>query len=416
MVPRDGRGVLVTAVVDKSATRRPREPGRIARMASRVPALTGVRGIAALAVCLTHAAFWTGNYTDDYAGRMFSRLEIGVAIFFVLSGFLLFAPWVRAAQRGGASSSPNENFSTPSIGRYFWHRARRILPAYWITVIGVYLLYGFAPPGGEESPTGTGWSGFLHNMTFSQVYGLGHLHSGLTQMWSLCAEVVYYLVLPLIGWTLVALIGRGRTRAWRPDLMIGALATLMLVSPIWIVIVAGSEGISPTARLWAPAFFGWFVAGMALAACSPLIRRWNTTASVVVALALLLIAGTAIAGEPTITPTTASATIVKHVLYLAIAVALIGPLTVANTTSWWHRLCGSRPVVFLGEISYELFCVHVVVLEVVMAVLGYRVFSGNVVIAFVVTAAVSIALAWVLHRVTEPLWRARTPDTVDSRR
>ena len=58
-------------------------------MASRVPSLTGVRTIAALSVCLTHAAFWTGHYTDDYVGRLFARFEIGVAIFFVLSGLSL---------------------------------------------------------------------------------------------------------------------------------------------------------------------------------------------------------------------------------------------------------------------------------------------------------------------------------------
>lgn len=381
-------------------------------MASRVPSLTGVRTIAALSVCLTHAAFWTGHYTDDYVGRLFARFEIGVAIFFVLSGYLLFTPWVRAAREN------TRDTQLPGVGRYFWHRARRILPAYWITVIGVYLLYAIAPPGGEASPTGTGWSGFLRNMTLTQVYGFGHLHSGLTQMWSLAAEVVFYLVLPLIGWVVVVGVMRvaGRRGGWRPDLLIAALVPLLLVSPVWSVIVAGSAGVNPTARLWAPAFFGWFVGGMLLAACAPLIRRWNTTAWVGIAIAAFLVSGGSIAGEPTITPTTASATIVKHVLYLVIAVGLVGPLTGADQRSWWARVCASRPMVFLGEISYELFCVHVIVLEVVMAALGYHVFSGNVLIAFGLTAVISVVLAWALHRVTSPLWRARTPGTVGSRR
>ncbi|MGC4935223.1 acyltransferase family protein [Gordonia sp. DT30] len=388
-------------------------------MASRVPSLTGVRAVAALSVCLTHAAFWTGRYTDDYGGRLFARFEVGVAIFFVLSGFLLFSPWVRAAQRGsGRTADAGEGSTTLPIGRYFWHRARRVLPVYWITVIGVYLLYAIAPPAGEVSPTGTGWSGFWRNMTLTQVYGLGHLHSGLTQMWSLAAEAVFYLVLPLIAWIVVVGVARfgGRAGGWRPDLIIAALVPLLLISPVWSVIVAGSAGVDPTARLWAPAFFGWFVGGMLLAACAPVIRRWNATTWVLTAVVAFVVAGGALAGEPTITPTTASATIVKHVLYLVIAVGVVGPLTGADQSSWWARLCGSRPMVFVGEISYELFCVHVVVLEVVMAVLGYRVFTGNVVIAFVLTAAVSVVLAWALHRVTSPLWRARAPGTVGSRR
>ena len=66
----------------------------------RVASLTGVRAVAALLVVATHAAYTTGKYTHGYAGLVFSRMEIGVPIFFVLSGFLLFGPWVRAAASG----------------------------------------------------------------------------------------------------------------------------------------------------------------------------------------------------------------------------------------------------------------------------------------------------------------------------
>ena len=51
-------------------------------MAHRIPSLTGVRALAAAAVCLTHAAFWTGNYTDDFdqvseeVGRRFERAAV----------------------------------------------------------------------------------------------------------------------------------------------------------------------------------------------------------------------------------------------------------------------------------------------------------------------------------------------------
>ncbi|SDI79308.1 Acyltransferase family protein [Rhodococcus triatomae] len=93
---------------------------------SRIDSITGLRAFAALLVVGTHAGFWTGNYTEDTAGWFFARLEAGVAVFFVLSGFLLFRPWVTALARGT---------SGPSLTRYFRHRARRILPAYWLVVI-----------------------------------------------------------------------------------------------------------------------------------------------------------------------------------------------------------------------------------------------------------------------------------------
>ena len=58
----------------------------------RVAALTGIRAVAALLVVGTHAAYTTGKYTHGYWGLVGARLEIGVPIFFVPSGFLLFGP------------------------------------------------------------------------------------------------------------------------------------------------------------------------------------------------------------------------------------------------------------------------------------------------------------------------------------
>src|ERR1700754_1918189 len=86
----------------------------------RVASLTGIRAVAALLGVAPHAAYTTGKYTHGYLGLVYSRMEIGVPIFFVLSGFLLFAPWVKAA---ASNSAP------PSVGRYAWHRVRRIMPA-----------------------------------------------------------------------------------------------------------------------------------------------------------------------------------------------------------------------------------------------------------------------------------------------
>ena len=85
---------------------------------SRVPALTGVRAVAALLVVSTHAAFATGYLTHGYVGAMYARLEIGVAIFFVLSGFLLFRPWVRAsAQRHIAAFGASLRMASGAPGR-----------------------------------------------------------------------------------------------------------------------------------------------------------------------------------------------------------------------------------------------------------------------------------------------------------
>jgi len=371
--------------------------------APRIAALTGIRAVAALAVCVTHAAYWTGHYTDDVTGRLWARFEVGVPIFFVLSGYLLFSPWVRAL----ADGSP-----APSLGRYLWHRARRILPAYWITVLAVYAIFlVYRPP--DASPAGTGWSGLWRNLTLTQVYGAGHLHAGLTQMWSLAAEVLFYLVLPPIAWLLCTGVCR---RRWEPGLLLIAMTPLLMVAPVYTALVAGDTGIDPTARLWAPAFFEWFAAGMMLAVFVR-IRAWPSAwVSVPVAVAAFLASGSAVAGEPTIAPSTVSATVVKHLLYTVVALGLIGPLTRPGPRGWWARLCGSRPMLWCGEISYEFFLVHVMVLEAVMDVLGFRVFTGSLPAALAVTVAISVPVAWVLHRITAPLWRSPAPRVVAARR
>lgn len=364
-------------------------------MRRRVPALTGVRTVAALSVCLTHAAYWTGHYTDDYVGRLLSRFEVGVALFFVLSGYLLFAPWVRALQET-QSGAPAEY---PGLRRYTWHRVRRIVPAYWVTVLAVYAIFLVRT---DTSDFGQGWSDLLRNLTFTQVYGLGHLHTGLTQMWSMAAEVAYYIALPLVAWPIAHLVCRDR---WRPDLLLVCLGGMLLVSPLWTVVVHGSDGVEPTARMWPPAFASWFVGGMVLAVLARTVTRWPAIPSVAVAVGAFLISGGAVAGEPTIVPADAGATVVKHTLYLVVALGLVGPLAIGPGDDAWSRVCGSRPMVWFGEISYEFFLVHVMVLEFTMDLLGYSVFTGSTLAAFVVTSVISVPVAWSLHRLTAPLWR-----------
>ncbi|MGZ8803535.1 MAG: acyltransferase family protein, partial [Mycobacterium sp.] len=175
----------------------------------RVDSLTGIRAVAALLVVLTHAAYTTGKYPQGYLGLVYSRMEIGVPIFFVLSGFLLFAPWVKATASGGPP---------PSVRRYAWHRVRRIMPAYAVTVVAAYLVYHFRTAGPNPGHT---WEGLFRNLTLTQIYTddylYSFLHQGLTQMWSLAVEVAFYAVLPLLAYLLLVVLCR---RRWRPGLLL----------------------------------------------------------------------------------------------------------------------------------------------------------------------------------------------------
>jgi peptidoglycan/LPS O-acetylase OafA/YrhL len=355
----------------------------------RVPALTGVRALAAILVLATHAAYTTGKYTHGYLGVVYSRLEIGVPIFFVLSGFLLFGPWVRAAVAGTAA---------PSLSRYARHRVRRIMPAYVVTVLAAYLIYHFREAGPNP---GHSVNGLLRNLTLTQIYTdsylYSHLHQGLTQMWSLAVEVAFYLVLPGLAYLLLVLLCR---RRWRPGLLLVGLAGLALISPAWMVLVHETEILPDGASLWLPGYLAWFIGGMMLTVLAAMRVRSYWFIAIPLATVCFFIAATPIAGEPTTSPTGLAQAVVKIAFYAVIATLVVAPLALGDR-GCYTRLLASRPMVWLGEISYEIFLVHLIVMELAMVeVLHWRVYTGSMPVLFIVTLALTIPVAWVLHRFT----------------
>lgn len=356
--------------------------------AQRVASLTGVRALAALLVVATHAAYTTGHYTQDYQGLMLSRLEIGVPIFFALSGYLLFRPWVKAAATGGAD---------PSLRRYAWHRLRRIMPPYVVTVIAAYVVYHFRDV--QPNPGHT-WMGLLRNLTLTQIYTENYsdfLHQGMTQMWSLAVEVGFYILLPAIAYVLMVLLCR---RQWRPYRLLGGLAALSLVSPIWIVAFHTVDWLPEAARLWPPTYAVWFLGGMALTVLAQMQVRIYGFVALGLALVCFLIVSTPIAGEPTTSPKLLYEALFKTGFYALIAVLLIAPLALGNR-GWYASVMGSRPMVWLGEISYEIFLVHLVLMEVAMVeILGKPVYTGSGWLLFFWTMVLTIPVAWLLHRLT----------------
>ena len=359
----------------------------------RVAALTGVRAVAALLVVLTHAAYTTGKYPQGYTGLALSRAEIGVPIFFVLSGFLLFRPWVKAAASG---SSP------PSVRRYAWHRVRRIMPAYVVTVLAAYALYHFRQAGPNPGHT---WEGLLRNLSLTHIYADNYiyrfLHQGLTQMWSLAVEAAFYVALPALAWLLLVLLCR---RKWRPGLLYLGLAALFAVSPGWLVLVHATDFLPDGARLWLPTYLAWFVGGMLLAVLEARGMRAYALVCIPLAVVSYFIASTPIAGEPTTSPALLSEAIVKTIFYAGIATLVVATLALpgeAGQRGWYSRILASRPMVFLGEISYEIFLIHLVIMELVMVeILRDPVYTGSMTALFLGTMVATVPLAWLLHRFT----------------
>ncbi|MGV0815327.1 acyltransferase [Mycolicibacterium boenickei] len=359
--------------------------------ADRIASLTGVRAVAALTVMGTHAAYGTGLLSQGYLGLMSARLEVGVAIFFVLSGLLLFRPWVQAAASGS---------DAPSVRRYARNRFRRIMPAYVVTVLVVYGIYELRPV--QPNPGHT-WTGLLRNLTLTQIYGNNYfteyLHQGLTQMWSLAVEVAFYAVLPLLAYLLLVVLCR---RRFRPVLLLAGLAGLGALSPLWLVLLHNTDWLPVGGGTWLPHYLVWFIGGMMLAVLSAMGVRCYAMAALPLALACYLVVSTPLAGTVTAPVLGLTEDLAKTMFYVLIATLVVAPLTLAGD-GLYARMMGSRPMVWLGEISYEIFLLHVVVMDLVMElVLGWNVYTGSATVLFIVTLVATVPAAWLLHRLTRP--------------
>ncbi|MEV6345386.1 acyltransferase [Actinoplanes sp. NPDC051851] len=339
---------------------------------SRLPALDVLRALGAAAVVAVHAGFATGASANPRWGGLTARMDVGVAVFFVLSGFLLFRPWaLAAAARTGAvdaaaAAGPGAvEARPPAIGRYLWRRALRILPAYWLTMTVCLLLLS----GDRHIPPGE----WLRMATLTQIYARGHLHDGLGHTWSLATEVAFYLLLPLLAGPVLG-------ARWRPGRTLALLAAGgVAVTGGWVALMAAGRLDMGLHTMWLPAFASWFAAGMGLATAHVAVEsgaggRWRLPVEAgrapltcwAIAAGLFAVAGTPLTGPWDLSEPSPGAFGARMALFLMIAVALVLPVAFAPPGRFRETL--AHPVArWLGTVSFGLFLWHPFVLAVLRA-------------------------------------------------
>ena len=172
------------------------------------------------------------------------------------------------------------------------------------------------------------------------------------------------------------------------------------------MIASATDLLPNSAGMWLPAHLACFAGGMALAVLHVVGARWRAHVALPWAGVLFLVVATPLGGV-IVGPAPVWAAATKAVLYAVIATLTVGAL-VLGASNRYARVLASRPMVWLGEISYELFLLHAVVMAVTMnLVLRWPLFTGSLAGLYVATLAVTIPLAWALHRVTGPR-QART--------
>jgi peptidoglycan/LPS O-acetylase OafA/YrhL len=181
----------VTAPSRPTSTKVPR--------AEHLPALDGLRAVAVFVVISYHAGVMQGVPGD-----------LGVTLFFVLSGFLI--TWLLVKEFVATGSI--------SIRSFYARRALRIFPAYY-----VFILFSLA----VDTAMGHRWSRTLIAVAFTYLVNyynafLGHPNTSIAHAWSLAVEEQFYLLWPL---ACLSLLRRSRNTAAH------GVAIVIVVAALW---------------------------------------------------------------------------------------------------------------------------------------------------------------------------------------
>jgi peptidoglycan/LPS O-acetylase OafA/YrhL len=350
---------------------------RASAVAGRLPSLTGLRWVAALLVFGFHVATMRIVAEPDYQAVvdwLFTLGLSGVEFFFILSGFVLV--W---------SYRDGERRRT-----FLRRRLAKIYPNHllmWVVVLLVGLW--FADPV-------NGWAA-LGNLALVQAWNPtpGYFYSVNTVSWSLSCELFFYLCLPFVLPVL---------RRLRP----AALWAVVVAAPLLIVALWPGQRLVPEESRW------WFTQVFPLVrslefwmgvAAAELMRRGRWRGPGLTSASLLFVATWAVAAQWIRAELWAG---LLAVAYLLVITAAADADVRGRRTPW-----RSRPMVWLGEVSFAFYLVHVFVMVTVLRLTGhYGVglpgwWGPLAVLGFLV---VNLVLAGALHRYVEmPMMRRLGP-------
>jgi peptidoglycan/LPS O-acetylase OafA/YrhL len=203
----DGRGVLPAVA---------RSPEKLGRAAN----IDALRALAALMVVCAHANY-LNSATRGPAGAWRHELWSGVNLFFVLSGYLISRPFVASLLSGRP---------LPRTGAYAIRRTLRIVPAYWLVLLGVLLV---------TPPPGLRWSDLAAHLLLVHDLVPGNAYTIHSVAWTLGIEAMFYVAVPIAAYLIA--------RRW-PRVTARRLVTVILVA--WIASAVLSLLVAAFGESW----------------------------------------------------------------------------------------------------------------------------------------------------------------------
>lgn len=379
----------------------PAHPATGAPDRATVPLMDAMRAFAALAIVVFHLSD-TYQWQGDLRPAL-RQLTIGVPIFFLISSFLLYRPFVVARLEGRPP---------PSLRRFARRRVLRIVPAFWVALTVAILI------GSTIAATDA-----VRLYLFAQVYSPRTLELGLGQAWSLDVEILLYVLLGVVGWAVARRRPAGGA-SWRSE-TVPVLALLGLSVLIKAAVVAGMD-LRDDADRWILYTLPWYLdhmaVGMLLAVWSAqrvVVGGSDRVQRVVESRAWLCWLGAAVGFALVVELAQGwpeeDGIVVRHHLRLLIAVlfllpAIFGPADHGRL----RRVVGSRPVLAVGVVSYSLYLWHTMVIGRVDNLLPFGVTAGaGALVGATVAIGASLVLAAGSYLVIElPALRYRSRDRV----
>ncbi len=329
-----------------------------------IAAFDGLRACAALAVFGVHFQQIT-QVRPGFIGpfdleRMLINGNVGVSLFFTLSGFLLSIPFWRA--RTGAERQPR-------IDAYWVRRIVRIVPAYYLCLT-VLLVYNGALFDADE------FTNVVLHYLFVFNYSNDYFYDFNPPFWTLAVEMQFYVVLPVLFGCVRA---RSATFAWFAFAVLAALAYGLQSALVQGVIGAeffagammpnGEPGVAVTHSLLAhlPHFlFGVIAAGYQVitrprAAADRASRGADVICAIAIAATCVLV-GTdlGVLWSP------------PHARYFwpLLSLAFAALLLAAPRAPLVGGLLGCAPMRYAGRISYGFYLFHYPAMRLIEKLLG----------------------------------------------
>jgi peptidoglycan/LPS O-acetylase OafA/YrhL len=304
---------------------------------TRIPFIQGLRGLAVSLVVLYHAGF------------LFNGGFIGVDIFFVISGFVI----------GQSLSREIVQTGRVSWSQFFFRRARRLIPAHsltlFITVIAYWVLFGVESVATLTKSLTSG-SLFVSNFYFFLERGYVDLASDpLRNLWSLSVEEQFYFALPIIFLT-AGFKSTSNDQVRRKLLLIGFV--VMAISFVANVILVNHSLTFSVPQFLLPGRFAFF---------SPFTRAWEFLVGLLLALLgkdLVSKVWYQFAGGLSIAGLIFAAWWLDSWQpfpgWFALPVVMASAILMLNSDqkTWFTKLLSTRPLVYLGDISYSLYLLH----------------------------------------------------------